>query len=958
MKFSGTFTTVDNIQTYIVEIGTGTGPTIIDPTENSFDADPDTNTKIVLFAPDPITISCDRQDLMKRIIISQATINLLSNKDLTDDLFADTNRSIPVYIKLDHSPEPLHVFFGYVDPLQFSQGYAHHWESVTITATDPLGALEDLRVNQLPDVDKSTEITPYNLIVKILTKIGVTGSITGYNAIDATVRYTLEHTILHMNIFFGDSEDDYKTLYEILENICKYFNLYIAMDGVNSVILTSTINNTVASKSLSNYKVLATDDSTTISVDDIYSQVNLTCNIEPQPDLVVTFDDKDYVYTDYDDKELYMTEYISTGDGRAAYHGFYEIINGEQTHYDSAYTRDHYLQVYRNDMWDFGTGVNKNYIEYLGGSNSTQMTGDQRSLLTWLGASPGRSGSPTNQDTYLPNGICRAALIGFGAMNPVNMMGITNNNAPQQDPTLKKYLVISTNGKWRDTQAEIDAYSTVLQNSQPICKFKGIDSNVLSPGSANIVNFIMINCNILLNPLQRLTGSNWDNECDALRNDFNSCRNDFVHNYNNSDCWDHTVPYKEYDGGAYYNQFWYYGSNGRTSGPAGLYGNLGNDKNKDFQYNYSEKGGTDTLSKLPILCCQLKVTDTVIQHDEQQGDIEVEVVKYCVERLDGGPKINAWTDSTGQNKFEWLTQDQITEYNTAHPNNQIAPYFTIGIDPKREDYIIGQEYQIAPTDNLNLNLDKNGMAIPIKMQDRLNGTIEFSILGPYNTLFDEYGVTFFSIIFNQGGILRDRKSVISHIQSIMLSDLKIEMTSNNGGVSRDKTTADNDLVYASDEDNTYIEKLEEDIDICSSLTSNEFLDWGIKIQDSNSFLLKDNNTPFFGFESGVADQYIKPEDCYVDYLYKEYCLDPDQLPTFKIQKAARIMETQLSTSAFYNGLLGNKLNNEMLFSYFTGLPIGNSRIMSYDSSLKYKTIDLKFRQHRTITNQQIPTQSV
>ena len=112
MILTGTFNTYDNKNTYTVTIGdTGVTTTISDPTEDIYgDNKPDL---IVMFDPDPVIINADRQDLTKRIIISQATINLVSNQNMTDYLFAYTNRSIPVTI-LNGSNV---CFFGYVDPL-------------------------------------------------------------------------------------------------------------------------------------------------------------------------------------------------------------------------------------------------------------------------------------------------------------------------------------------------------------------------------------------------------------------------------------------------------------------------------------------------------------------------------------------------------------------------------------------------------------------------------------------------------------------------------------------------------------------------------------------------------------------------------------------------------------------------------------------------------------------------
>lgn len=888
MIFTGTFNTYDNNQTYNITIGnTGTTTTITDPTDDNL-YQLAASDMVVMFDTDPVTITCDRDDLLKRIIISQATINLISNQDLTDYLFATTNRSIPVTITLNGS----NVFFGYVDPLQFSQGYAHNYESISITATDPLGALENLKVDQLPNISKSTEITPYNLITTILAKANITGTITEY--INAEVKRAMQNTKLQMKVFFGDDEDDYKSCFEILETVCKYFNLYIAMNDANTVILTSTINNTPSQNTISNFKNLASDESTSLSTDDAYSQVTLTCKIEPVEDLVVSFDDKDHIYSNYDDYVKYMTEYVSVGEHGRAWSGFYDLINGYPTDYDACYTKDHFVYTFRNDMWDFGSGANKNYIEYLGGSidystgATTPMTGDQLSLLNWLARSP-----------------CRAALVGFGAADKIPGSGASKDNSVKSNITLDKYLVISTMGQYQNDTATLNSYSTVLQASQPICKYRGIDSNILSPSDNNVINFIVISGSIILNPLQRLTGPNWDSDTQTLTNYWLTCKNAFVwtsDNYFERGCMYHTVPHQESNEGAYYNQYWYSGTNG-------VYGFLDNSANKTFKYEYSAAGESlDKISKMPIICCQLKVGD-----------------KYCVERLDLG--------ESGANNFEWMTSERANQLG-------ISPTFTLGIDPKIDDFILGQKWQISNSIDYTMNLDKTGTAIPIKLSDQLSGPIEFSILGPYNATWKQITKYYHGWWFwEHTGWDEDTYSILGNCQSIMINNLKFEMTSNNGGINAAKTTADNDLVYASNMNPAYIETQEDNIDICTPLTLEECQQWGIKVQTSNSYVYNSDNTPFRGFNSG--NDKVKPEVCYVDYMYKEY------------QSPARILETQLKSSAFSNGMYGFKMNNEMLTSYFSGLSIGDSRIMSYESSLKYKTLDVKFRQHKTISNEQI-----
>lgn len=894
MLFTGTFNTYDNQQTYSVSIGDTSSVrivNIIDPLETTED---DT---IVMFGPRPVTISCDRQDLSKRIIISQAVIELVSNDELTDELFADTDRTIPVSIGLNSTT----IFYGYVDPLQFNQGYAHRYETITINATDPLGALENITVDKLPNVTTATEMTPWNLIVAILNKAGITGTIN--DSINATVKTAMQNTKLHMIKFFGEDKDDYFNCYEILESVCKYFNLYIAMNGPNSVILTGTINNAPVAQSLA-LNAIATDDSTSLSTDDIYSQVNVTCKIDPVEDLITSFDNEDNLYSDYNAPVKYMTEYVSPGEGVDAWTGFKNVINDEEVHYEAVYTVDQFAYAFRNDKWDFGTG-SKSYIEALGGSINhetgakTKMTSDQKSLLTWLAQAP-----------------CKCALVGFGSSDKLKGVNNRTSTTPEANVTIDKYLVISSMGQFANDSTTLNNYSTILNNSQPLCKFMGIDDNVLTPADSGITNFILISGNILLNPLQRLTGPYFATETQKLTNYWNVCKNAFDYTGISAirGCWHNTVPYEQSSDGAYYNQKWYSGTNG-------VYGYLNNSENKMLKYKYSTTSGgrDDRISKMPVVACQMKVGTGA-------------AAKYCVEKL--------WLGDEGKNSFAWMTQAELDALAT-QLGYTVSPSFTLGIDPNIDDFIIGQKYQIASTANYALGLNTTGMAIPIKVSDHLSGPIEFSILGPYNSVFRTYTEYYHGWWFweHVEGYDPNDNIILGNIQSIMLNNLKIELTSDNGGINANKSKADNDLVYASNMNPIYIEKLEEDFEICTPPTLQQCVDNGIKVQTSNSYVFKLNDEPFLGFQSG--ENIVRPEECYVDYMYKEY------------SEMSKILQTQVKATAFSNGINGNLLNNDMLSKYYTGLDIGNCRLMSYNTDLKYKTIDAIFRQHKTVSNEQI-----
>ena len=932
MIYEGSFKTHNNTNTYDVIIGnTGGVKTITDPQDDTIYgvAAPD---QIVMFGTTPVTITADRQDLQSRIIISQATINLVTNDNLTTELFASNDRSISVTITREagNQEDDVVVFYGYVDPLEFDEPFAHNWEEISITATDPLGALENLNVGQL-NISSSQLYSPYAILEAILDKIEVD---IGRTIVNQTVWTAFNNTKISMSQFFGESEDDYATLDEVLEEILKYFNMHIAMEG-DQLIIMSTINHTLAPVQVQNFKDYAVDESTSISVDDVYSQIKLTCEIEPIKDAIISLADDDYLFSNYPHQVPYMTEIVAPGEGERAFNAFTYMIQmkaikqrlAEDTtltqaqkdaynvalnqlganlsnieDYDVSYTVDNYCYLLENSAFDFGANG------YTAQSFSTDTSNhDQREALIWLA-----------------NNKFKGAFIGFGRGDKIKQA--VKDNSPQSTIKLDNWLVISCNGEMNDRKAHVEGeLANAIQAAQPICTYNRLSSQILSPTDPDVINYLIITGSILLNPLQKKTRRSWDSEYEKTEGGWElgvlkEIRGLFSPIYTSMarEVWHHTVPHPDNDDGAYYTQAWdyptvpYHGNNDSSvEHPNGLYGYLDNNKSQELQYEYNQNGDSvDRISKIPILACQLQVGE-----------------KYCVERLDQG--------QDGMGVFEWKTQ---TECNTLG----IPPYFTIGIDPKIDDYIIGQTFNIANNMDYKKGIDVSGTGIPITAADNLAGTVNFSILGPYNTIYEKTTKSTHTKFLFWSCTHQNTTDIalLEHISSIMIKDLKFDVKSDNGMRSSYATTADNDLVYASDMNPAYIEPLEDDIKICTGLTQQECDQFGIKYQVSNSYVLNADDSFFRGFTVNE----IKPEVCLVDYLYKEY------------HNPAKKIETNVKTNIFLNGQDGNVMNRDMLDNAITGIypnAVNPFTIMAYETDIKMQSMKLTLRETNTATNNQI-----
>ena len=916
MIYSGTFKTYNNEDTYGVQIGNVGYPYAIqDPQDQGFYS----SGMRLVFGTEPVTITADRQDLLKRIIISQCTINLVGNENMTEEFFSDCNRNIPVTItKLPNGPNGTSVvaFYGYVDPLQFEQGWALNWEDITITATDPLGALEDLLIDQVEGIAANSIITPLEILQAICTKIGIDPNNIDHTAVNAKVWSSFQNTKINMVQFFGDDQDDRQSLYDVLEQVLKYFNMYAAMKGSN-LLLCSTINQTLTNVSVTNLKDKVKDSSTSISVDDAYSRVTLTCEIEPIKDLL-SFSDKDALHSKYKSMEKYMTELVCPGEGHTAHNAFTSLVMTGACDYENSYTVDHFCYILENEMFDFG---DNGYTKQDFWTDDTIINDNinQIRALYWLAS-----------DKF------RAAFIGFGKGDKVTN-GVTDN-APIATMPLDNWLVISTlgNSDNSDLSGTINSLTSKLRplKDNPICTYKGLNAAILSPSSSEVTNYIIISGSILLNPNQPQTGYGWSSETSKLYNTYESLRN---YGWGLSSVYfENTVPNPDNGDGAYYTQRWdYVPSDFGLSSPYinhGIFGYLDNSKNQQWKYDYSKIDGNlqarDTISKIPIIACELKVGD-----------------KYCVERLDLGP--------TGVGKYEWLTEANCP----TDDNGDKLKYFTIGIDPKIGDNILGQTHKIQNNISYKQGINASGTGIPITQDDALSGTLSFKILGPYNSVWDDntkktHHKWLFWKCTHENTYTR---SILNNIQSIMIKDLKFDVKSDNGGRS-EYTTADNDLVYYSNINPTFIEKLEDDISIVTGRKDIQSL--GIKYEVSNSYVVNVNRqyddpenpqgyTLFQGWWDG--EKWIKPEECLVDYLYKEY-----DHPAVK-------MDINLSTDLISSSSMGNQISQDMLCTCYEGIyPAKGSTpvpctIMSYTTNLKSRSSEMTIREtvHKGF-NEQIP----
>lgn len=925
MQITGTFNDINDTKSYTVTIsGLGDSQqtfTVKDVT----DADFNETTNTILFPLDPIHITTDYSDTFDHRIVKSATVNLITNFNLRDLVLASNNHSISMTIVADAGKQTeIELFSGYVEPLCFSEPYARFWNEVEITANDKLANSQYIKYPNLILQTLNEQDTPLGILSKIAVGIGDNNSTVDTSGLDSDIVTALSTTKISNSVWVGESPDDWMDCFEVLEQLGKYWGFWSMWDNNKLKLIdwhnmertpATSENNELANQPKEDF----CDDSTSLSNADAYTQIKLECDINDAEPIVEFGDD---IQSPYEHYALYLEELVTEGGGSRALNLFYNLVTENETsdetdkkHPSESYIYKNFCWVKESKLWDFGTN---GYTQFL--PEHTTNPSSQQAILNWLNTS----------------GIGKGAFVSFGRTDKMSV----KDNSPINSIALKDCLVIGVNG--HDDKTHVSTLMSQWSDANPICSFTGT-SKQFTPPDNKTINYLIISGKILLNKLQAQTGivmhrkyQKWD---DGFGEEYNAIGGNLyldtnlsgsVHTYNSilsdfqngkKDSYlNKTVPgIGENPYGCYYTHKYYNGTSGSET-PTSLKmlcGDLNQSKyNETWKYEYSGINGNtkkvDNTTKIPILKCQMKIGTG-------------EDAKYCIERADLGPE--------HFDEFVWMTEEEAkVDQNTQTP----WLYFTIGIDPKIDDYIIGSEYDIKNNIWYYDDVDGKGTAIPIKFTDNLSGAVEFKIISPMNSYWEDLNNDNKCIYYFLNDTVPNMYNypILEKLSSIILSDFKIELTSNKGHILNN--TANNDLVYASEMNNSYVEAHEDDVKIATMITSDEAAEWGTEMVISDSHVVNSDGSPFFGFPYEVEDDngdpvideetgepviaYTKPEELYVNNFYNEYSI-PRQ-----------IIETGLKIKSY--DWLVNPANYKFKFGFLDGeyVPI------RYDVNLKYNNI--------------------
>ena len=820
----------------------------------------------IQFGADPVVVSVDGNDTFNPIVTSTCTITLLTDHYIGDLLFANNARDIKVAVIGGHGD-----FFGYVEPCAFTQPFSKEWEEVQITCLDPLAALqyitpltggetydhlirnasvksfadfiEDMGLHEQLDFVRNGAQPPSLFFDGSVTLPDGNGNI-------------LDEIGISESLFLGDDEDEVMTYEEILTEILQYLNLHIRCvnghfylynyDNVrfSNQIQFTNIFNTLNSfpNPVVRHTVVEEDyagDDTTFSMAEVFNQITVTCETTPIDTVIEDPFNEDDLKAIFPKKSHFMREWVSEGKSDEDLYKFMGLIHGSfgTADYSNCWWRDWYVQFYHNKKWTLNnpyyTDLNANGDGYIARNY------EQWELL--------QHGKVLN---YMPS------FVAFGNSGKQTLQ----DNSPASDVSMTKCLYISVNGDFDNSEEGLDWTTAQLQNRTPVMTYESGKAVMLSPLDEDTTNYLVFSGNMVFVPIMQKTGQSRNSgrrvnstpyeRANLIFNDvynmtwtdyFNGFGNDNYHKIRTSEGW------VDYSNKAFYQQqflkegVWDSSLNYTEYN----YPFISEYKGEELDYDHSTNplnNQFDNVKKVPILECRLKVGD-----------------KYCVETF----------DNDGNSVFQWLPLEECPTYVDEDNTTKVHNTFSLGFDPAVGDKIIGKKWPIATNFDVQTNIDASeGTAIPIHASDNLTGEVQFAVVGVINATWEQV-VRRHPTWFRHTSYHNTTKSILHNMHAIQIDGFECKVYSDNAKLDNN---GDNDLIYYSSEQTTFIEKKDDiTFKLNTALTSQEAHDLGVKNEVNLSSVVRMDTGAFIDTVTNtIFVIHAKPEELYVQSKWNEF----------------------------------------------------------------------------------------
>lgn len=807
----------------------------------------------VYFSDDPVLIETNAEDTMTTIIKTSCSINLVSNEYI-GDLIYSANDDVIVNVAKNGTI----VFAGVVQPMTYSQPYNDLHDVFTINCVDFLTTLEYHKVSGTTAANYNT-IKAVGRHVWIDDVLNILASATTYNVIGDGYKgaifsdhsidpYIRELCVNHQTVF-GESYDDVWSNEEVLTEFLKYCNLHIVQKGLDFVIFNWETIKTKRNSWVFHYYTPPHDDipsaktitmssdiwrsnTTNLSVDKVYSQVKVKCNIEDQGDVIVSPLESDDLYNLFGKKIHFADEIISWGSGITARQAFADYTRSGYTAYEALEVKQYFLEVRENRYWTM-------YIPDTRHIPASRMSID-------VAYDTDANGNYINQ-YKIPY------LLKTHQMLPcIFSIGyIDSKEAPEEgeEPTGKykfnDYLYISVNGNGDDSAENHSPSDSTVGINTPMIEYKSPNGGSTYSPIDDSTNYLVFSGKLQLKPKTPQT-----------------CTYEFINSLDEDDVWDYMmreaspVDMKNTDDDAFVTRKYYDDDDNYFPHESLDFPSQKVEQNGDCEFDYSSVGdSSDRYKKLPVLECELIIGN-----------------KRLVENK---------MDEYGKSEFHWYTLDR-EPYWMDNEGNYILEdgepvkktTFTLGVNPSIGDAIVGKEYDLQNTVTISLNIDAEGTAIPITKDDNLSGPIIFRILGPVQNTWDVI-TRRHPTFFRSTKWTSDTKYILAHTENIIIRDFECKIYSSTDALDSNTAVTDSsDLIYISAVNSKSVEDKEVDFSFVTQVTQKEAKDKGLSLQPFANAMLKtgsgDDVVPLAAITNKITGEVAKAEEHYVNAYYNEY----------------------------------------------------------------------------------------
>ena len=796
-------------------------------------------------AEDAVTIDGSINDSLDAVLQHSCTINLHALR-YVPELFAKEYKDVAVTVKRGDAI----IFSGWLEPRTFSQPFNERYDDLSLSCVDSLSSLQYSPFRGVNDSTtytaerEKTALCTFDALIKECLKVATGGG--DYTLIydDSRALPDGEASVLFSSLsvstmaFLGDDADDCKTYLEVLEALMKYLDLHIVQIGTSFYIFSWETIRKGNDKTITLSADNVADMDTQLDVQEVFNQLSLTVSPKGDDTVIKSPLDSSGRIPAMGGRQYYVTEYAADGNKVEPARAFFDLIKGHSdSGYNSQVWKDWLIRVMRNVYWKIGSG-----------SGIDTVKGELSEVTDWVAAAIKDS---TQDNPAYPEDVTDKLRTNLGALlvqvGTLDHKPGTGDTSRQTAISMTDELIISVNGNEDDTNTGHYPTDDAIKAAMPLMSYEGGDSTaVYSPSVADVSgegyhNYLVIDGTLTLCPIMDTSF-----EVEKVRK--YSSGDDFWNNYvkdNNLSILDGRAgilagvsPSRVDKQGRYLAFEWW--KKGAQTGTRKGYVPYTQDGPELYEYKTSD--GKDTVEKVDILWCMLRIGDMVLVEDRSKQ---------------GGVDAFSWQTYKTLAECGGNTQDGIDAY--------LQQTFTIGINPKIGDKLIGTDFNVASNFDYDTNISADkGMAIPLPYDAKLHGKMIFQILGIDNPVWADYHVTRHHTMFRHTKYGTSNIPLMAHVSDILIKDFSVKLYSD---VADD---GDSDIVYMSRCSHTFYNK-KDDLEflVHSGFTSDEMSAYGLSGKMMYTSVVGPNGVALLNIDDKISGESGKPEKLYVSHYYDE-----------------------------------------------------------------------------------------